>query len=112
VSHQTLHFRGLSLLFFSLFFLLHSQGNGLSSALRKSSGEMLGLLNPAMSAPCIGLPMSGAAGSILVGRIQHSPPAEHMGVLLHTWVQDHTEAHGSCCQVPPWRYIPPGNGLH
>jgi hypothetical protein len=41
VSSQTLHFRG-SPSFFSLFFLLHCQRNGLSSALRKSSREMLG----------------------------------------------------------------------
>jgi hypothetical protein len=54
VSSQTLQFRG-SPSFFSLFFLLHCQGNGLSSALRESRWEMLSW-DPALPTQQMALP--------------------------------------------------------
>jgi hypothetical protein len=59
VSPQTLHLR-VSLSFFSLFVLLHCQGNRLSSVLRESSWQMLGQ-DPALSAQQAGLPASPVA---------------------------------------------------
>jgi hypothetical protein len=59
VSPQTLHFRE-SLSFFSLFFLLHCQGNGLSFVLRENSWEMPGP-DPVLSAQQVGLPTGHVA---------------------------------------------------
>jgi hypothetical protein len=108
VSHQTLHSKGSFLLFPFLFLPSSESGEGLNSALRKSSCETQGPQDPALSTRCRGLPprpAGGIAGHTLARGMPRYSPTRSTRV---PWVQGHPNIRGSHCQVLLQRYTPQG----